>query len=311
MVGMPAPREWLTGPNLEIIQSDREVIALLRQTALDINRMLRRLGATEDQGIGAIVRREQLLLVKRELKREEAQLWEKLGDKIKARRARAAARVIGLGKDMNNHLLGTVGGLVEGAQIAEALAQAEIDAAKSGIDRMMARLAGKSYVPLSERVYNSSVAVQGMIDNLVNSALSRGLSAREFANEAKPFINPDTPGGLRYASMRLARTEINNAAHAVSVDMFSKYPWVERVKWNLSGSHPKPDICNELASGGYKGRGEYAPEDVPAKPHPQCFCFTTPVTPGDDEFLDNLLDGRYDDYLEKYRTPVRTTFGGR
>jgi len=307
MPAAPEPREWLSRPAGVIRLADRDVIRLLEQSQRSVDAILRQIDARTAGGIGDILRREQLLLVKRELKREQSALWAKLGDVVKARRLEAASRVSALGQRLDAHLLKTVAGMVDGADLASAIAQSEVDAAKSGIDRMMARVKGQSYVPLSERVYRSSVVINETTDRLVNSALSRGLSAKEFAREAAPFINPATPGGVRYASMRLARTEINNAAHAVSINNALAKPWVEGMQWHLSGSHPKTDICNDLASGGLKGDGIYLPEEVPAKPHPHCFCFVVPVVPDDDQFIDNLLGGQYNDYLKKYERPVGGT----
>lgn len=294
---IPQPSDWLKANLRTMEAADREVIAILRQAQRDINRMLRIVEARG--GIGAVVRAEQLRLIKRNLMREQASVWRKLGDLIRARRLQAASNVIQLSGIIDAVVLRALG--PEGRQLVSAIAQSETDLAKGAIDRMIARVQGSSYVPLSQRVYRSEVRLGGQVDRLTNSALSRGLSAREFAQEVRAFINPNTPGGLRYASMRLARTEINNAAHATAVINSQDKPWITGMQWHLSGSHPRPDICDQLARGGRHGDGHYPKGGVPAKPHPHCFCFVTPEIEDGDVFLDKLVGGRYDSYLDRYR----------
>lgn len=306
MPALPDPRDWFTKPMRVIQAADRDVIRILDQARRDIDRMLKEI--VRRPGIGNEIRRHQLLLVKRNLQREQAQIWTRLGDVTRARRLEAAARVLDVNLQADEHLLVDIGKVVHGQEIAQAIARAERDNAERAIDRMLARVNGDSYVPLADRVYNSQVNIGGQLDRMINSALVRGLSAKEFATEAQGFINPNTPGGLRYAAMRLARTEINNAAHAVAIDSVADKPWVEGMKWHLSGSHPKPDKCDLLARGGTDGDGIYPKTSVPAKPHPMCFCYVTPALPSDDDFLSSLLGGKYNDYLEKYSPGIGQRF---
>lgn len=298
-MGAPEPREWLT-QQIRLTQAmDREVLAVLQQARRDINRMLREVEARE--GIGAAIRAEQLRLVRRNLMREQAAVWRKLGNIIGARRLKAASNAIQLSQQIDRMLLTAYAGFKDGAKLAESIAQAELDYAERSLDRMIARVQGDSYTPLSERVYNSQVNFGATIDRRINSALTRGLSAREFAREMSDFINPTTPGGIRYAAMRLARTEINNAAHATAIEAARTKPWTEGMQWHLSSSHPRPDECDKFAKGGRKGDGVYPPNEVPKKPHPHCFCFVTPVLPSEEDFLNNLVDGQYDDFLAQFR----------
>jgi hypothetical protein len=298
---LPDPREYLNATLRTTQALDREVLAILHQARLDTNRMLREIESRTNLGIGASIRREQLQLIRRNLFRQQAATWRRLGDAIRARRFEAASKVVEIGRQMDAVLLESVGGLPDGREIAKAIAGAEIDAAEHAMDRMISRVSGDSYVDLSQRVYNSQVSFGSILDRKVNSALVRGLSAREFSREISDFINPNTPGGVRYAAMRLARTEINNAAHAVAIHSQADKPWVIGMRWRLSGSHPKPDECDKLAKGGPKGDGIYRKGETPKKPHPQCFCFVTPETPTDNEFLDALINGEYNDYLKRFQ----------
>jgi hypothetical protein len=73
------------------------------------------------------------------------------------------------------------------------------------------------------------------------------------------------------------------------------------MKWHLSKSHPKADECDAYAKGGTKGMGEgiFRPQDIPRKPHPHCYCYVTPVVMDEDEFLDKLVGGQFDTYLDR------------
>jgi hypothetical protein len=153
-----------------------------------------------------------------------------------------------------------------------------------------------SQIPLSDRVYQSQQLVTGQVDDIINSALSRGASARDLATDVRRFIRPDVRGGVRYAALRLGRTELNNAFHAAQVDTAIKTPWTTSVRWNLSGSHPRPDQCNEYAENA--GTGLWKPEEVPAKPHPNCLCYTTPETPSREEFVRQFTAGEYDSFVD-------------
>jgi len=158
----------------------------------------------------------------------------------------------------------------------------------NNIDSLVRRQIGSAR-PLSERVYDTAKLSKGLVDRAINSGLAQGLNHRQLANKIAPMINPDVKGGVSYASQRLARTELNNAYHAASVERY-KHSFVEGVDWNLSSSHPEGDECDGLAS-----NSPYDMEEVPAKPHPLCFCFLTPGLPSEEDFMKNLFDGKYDD----------------
>lgn len=311
--GRPDPLAYQTQRAIILQRADREVVNLLLQAQRDILRMLHEV-QNRPAGIGRDIREAQLRLVQRNLHAELGKVWRDLGFITEARRAEAAARAIDFNAEINKFRLLT-GGVADGAEIADKIALSEASNAASGIDRMIARTSGASYVPLKDRVYNSSVGIGSQVDRMVNSALIRGLSAAEFAKEVRQFINPLTPGGVRYAAMRLARTEINNAAHAASIQSVRETPWVEKMEWKLSGSHGRPDVCDQLAKGGANHDGRYQKTAVPSKPHPQCLCYVIPVADDDEEFENKLLAGHYNQYLDRYRNlqpgqVVRSGYGG-
>lgn len=292
-MAIPEPTDWSVAYARVQRLADRDILKILQQASRDVNRMLARLAA-QPQGIGNMVREEQLRTVKRNLLREQAAIFDRLGDVVRARRLEAAARAVRLGSAIDTALLEAAGRTGQARTLRDALVR--------GLDRTievaLARM-GASALPLSQRIYATRVWMDGRLDRMINSALARGLSAREFAAEAISWFNPNVPGGTRYAALRLARTEINNAFHAISVTNAVDKPWIDAMKWQLSRSHPKPDICDQYARGGRDGNGIYRPQDVPRKPHPHCFCFVTPVSPDEDEFLDSLVSGKYNDYLDR------------
>lgn len=298
---LPEPEEWRDA-YLKVTQAnDKKVLRILRDSYADISRML-----TEQSGrggVGALVRQQQLKQIQRELLRHQAEMFRKLGLVVEAGRMEAAAAAIELGDEVTRAMLASHLTVAEVAALTDSMAQA----AMRTLDMATARaLSPSGPVPLSQRIYRTSTGVGNQLDRMVNSALARGLSAKEFAREVRPFYNPDVPGGTRYAAMRLARTEINAAAHAIATNHMVDVPWLEAMQWRLSRSHPKADECDTLAKQDTEGLGpgRYSAGKVPSKPHPQCFCYVTPEVQDEDTFLNGLLAGRYDSYIRSH-TGVR------
>lgn len=274
---------------------DRRVYALLRRAASDAEKQMAALAGK--QGIGAVIRREQVAAVKKALHERMATILEREGFLIAAGRERAAAAAILTFETYDKMLMRSI---LDDERVKAYLRSAR-QTSRVGIDAAMQRMLGTSYVPLSEQVYKTTQLSNGLVDRLVESALTRGLSARELALEVRGFILPNVRGGVSYAAMRLGRTEINNAFHAVQAEKARNTPWITGVQWNLSGSHPDPDECDEYASEEHFDGGDpgvFLPNEIPVKPHPQCLCFTTPVTVNQDKFLDGFFAGEYDTFID-------------
>lgn len=143
---------------------------------------------------------------------------------------------------------------------------------------------------LSDRVWRTSISVRSRIDLLLDYHISRGTSAVKIAELLEDFLTPGTksiktrtPYGREgsYAARRLARTEITAAAGRGVVNASQANPFVDGIRWRLSASHPKFDICDIHASGGDNGDGVYSPGNVPTyPPHPHCLCSLLPVPVG-------------------------------
>lgn len=174
-------------------------------------------------------------------------------------------------------------------RVAETLVAGLRAAGASGLKSDAARRARA----LSSRVYHQRALDDGRVVQIIRQGLTAGLSAKELAADVYKYVSPTTPGGASYAAMRLARTEINNAFHERQI-LGATRPGVESVKWNLSGSHPTPDECNVLAAA-----GPYPVDDVPEKPHPNCFCYLTYNMMSPAKFKRKLENGDFDKELDR------------
>ena len=291
----PDPGDWIKANAQELKATDREVLAMLRDAYKAVNAELADLIARDSPLVSAAHRRSQLEQSRARLLSRQADIFQKLGDIVSARRLRSAVRAQRLSAAANASLLEAAGR----ADIAQYLYEGAKFASDRAIDVALARMR-LSTVPLSQRIYRTQVWMDGRLGKLINATLASGINAKDFAKKARDWFNPNTPGGVRYASMRLARTEINNAFHAMTAEKAQSTPWIPNCAWHLSGSHPKKDICNVIASrnNGF-GEGVYKSEDVPVRPHPQCMCYITPEPIDEDAFIDNFLAGDYDDYLDR------------
>lgn len=268
---------------------DRELARVLERAARDIWRRIESLG----DGIGAEVRKAQLRLVLTEIRNVQQEMWVSgVGRVVRDGRRAAAEASESVAETLTRVLY---------AALPERVAQTVSDGlkatARAGIERDFARIPRA----LSTRVYHDFALTSGQVERTIRSGMVSGLSARELAKEVYVFISPTTPGGASYAASRLARTEINNAFHQQQI-AGAKRPGVTAAKWNLSGSHPKPDICNQYADQDEFGLGPgmYPPDEVPpSKPHPQCLCFITYRTMNAREFRDALDRGDFDAELDK------------
>lgn len=271
-------------------KTDRELAVLLREAANDAEKMM--LSLARKQGIGATVRRAQLGGILKQLRQQQADLWgsvtkaTQLG-MMRAGEAAAEAEIV-----MNRVLFDAAGVIM--ADFDEAM---RIQAQES-IANVVSR--GANNIPLSEQVYKSRAWSNNLLNRTIDKGILLGFSADELAAAVKHLISPGARGGVDYAAKRLARTELNNAFHRTQIDLRKGDPWTEGFRWHLSGSHPRPDACNEYADGShFKGGdpGVYKVADVPGKPHPQCLCWLETVTVGTEDFINAMASGKYDNFI--------------
>ena len=171
----------------------------------------------------------------------------------------------------------------------------------------------------SDRIWDLRNHSKTVISDTVAKGVAQGKSARNIAKELEPYLTGVLEiqkglseeeqkgfeiiwkqmrrkrGDLRYNAMRLARTENNNAYREANILSAQQSKWVEGAKWNLSNSHPKPDICDVYASQDLYGlgRGVYPPNSTP-RDHPNGLCFLTDKLVSQEKMLGMIQRGELD-----------------
>jgi hypothetical protein len=231
-------------------------MVILEQTARDIRTRIAGLPQTPSGEI----RQAQLKQVLNEIQVINERMWNSdILNQIAAGNTQAANLAEKPLETLNRHLTGNLL-----PDLAGAVSDSLRATARAGLETAAARVPRD----LSDRVWDNSQLANGKIEDLIRSALNQGLSAKEFAQTVYNFASPRTPGGQSYAAMRLARTEINNAFHEQQRAQGHQIG-VLGTKWNLSGSHPTPDECDEYASHeAGLGEGVWNVDEVPDRPHP-------------------------------------------
>lgn len=220
----------------------------------------------------------------------QAELWRSVGDAVEGGIGDGVTHATEYGALFDEDLMARAG------IAATHWRTSQLATAQQGMVNLISRK--ENGITLSQRVWRNTQAAQRGLDETINVGLAIGKSPAEIAKDVRRFISPDVPGGASYAAMRLGRSEVLNAYHTTSINKMKETPWIEAVKWNLSGSHPRPDECNEYAdSGNLAGDGLWSPDQVPAKPHPNCLCYVTSVSPSLDEFARRYKNGEYDSYI--------------
>lgn len=263
--------------------ADKELRVILRDAADEAEKMVASLA--EKAGIGAQVRQAQLNIMRNQLRRLQAETYQQVGSTLKDQ-MKTAASAAAQGEALIDDVIFSGVGMHLPALEAAHIAQAE-----SAVQSLYARAANG--IPLSSQVYKTQALSNGLVDRQINRAIALGQSAKELAKGVAGMISPATPGGVSYAAQRLGRTELNNAFHRSQINSSMAKPWNEGMKWNLSGSHPRPDECDDYAKVKI-----YPPPGPPGKPHPQCLCYVTTVAKSRQQFLDELMDGEYTTYID-------------
>jgi hypothetical protein len=136
---------------------------------------------------------------------------------------------------------------------------------------------------LSDRIWQTGTETRRKIDMLLAEGIRNGDSAVNIARRLEQYLLPNrapirtnTPYGRdgSYDALRLARSEITLAHSRAALVSAQMNPFVNKMRWNLSPSHPKMDICDGIA--------DASPYDLNNCPvpvtssHSQCMCYLTP-----------------------------------
>ncbi len=269
------------------LQTDTELKRMFQRAAKDAAAQIRKLPKGD-------IRRQQLETVLRTLRKIQSDLWTGGRTNVVSITTAGRARAVEAAVRNAETLLNTVYANMP-TRVAGPLRDGLDAAARENIltDSVRQRRA------LSRRVYRSGQHTMQALETTLRSGLLRGLSADEMAREVTRFIDPSTPGGASYAALRLARTEINNAFHEQQIRNGQR-PDVDKVRWNLSGSHKVPDKCNVYAS-----KGLFDSDKVPDKPHPQCLCYLTYETADVDDLIAMFDAGDFDAEIGRRAAAIR------
>jgi hypothetical protein len=155
---------------------------------------------------------------------------------------------------------------------------------------------------LSDRIWEQDRVLRQNLHSMIEQCINEGLSAVDFSRAVEKYLREPGPawttaikpsvtgrGSIKYNALRLARTETQTAyrtSHALGV---KNNAIVKGIRWNLSGSHPESDICDEWATQDLYGLGPgvYPPESLPPG-HPNCLCFLTDELYQGQELIDRL-----------------------
>lgn len=269
---------------------DGRVRRALEDAAIDAERELLRIAGVE--GVGAAIRRSQLVATRRSLGRILNELFQIVRYAIESGQKDAVDVAIDATLHDERRFLEV---LFPNAKDRQSYERSLKQTAERNIQNMLVRVTGNPR-SLSRRVYHSKQLSNGALNRIINSSIARGDSVSQLAREVKDSIRPDTPGGVGYRAKTLARTEVNNAYHAQSTIQNQDRPWVQSVAWHLSKSHPSSpgDLCET-----YAHRQDFPKDQVPPKPHPNCFCYTTPTLVDFATFRTSLLAGAYNGWLQE------------
>lgn len=279
----PSPKEFRPYRRVQA-KAESELRAILELTARQIQKRI----ASLPVGVGGQVRAAQLRTTLAAISRLQRSLWT----------GRVRALVVAGWKDAEDAAESAVETMtrVAYASLPPVMAEDLVRSLKLSAESGLKSDAARRKRDLSERVYKLRALHDGKVEEIIRAGLIANLSAKEMADSAYQYVSPTVKGGASYAAMRLARTEINNAFHERQLQGATR-PGVKAVKWNLSGSHVVPDKCNTYAA--HNENGHFAPDKVPDKPHPQCFCYLTYITQSPEQFRKALADGAYDDELDR------------
>jgi hypothetical protein len=269
----------------------REMDQMLRDGAAEVEMLVPKL--LEKHTTGGKVKAAQLTLVLRELRVAQSALWGDLGASL---RSGVGAAALKAGANAEGVLATTLA--KHGVPIPPALRAGWIEQAKQGINAILSK--SKNGIPLSRAVYKAQALATGQVDRKIKLGLLLGNNAKAIAKSVKDLILPNVAGGVSYAAHRLARTEINHAYQTTQANRYAEEPWTKGMRWNLSKSHPRPDVCNANAEadGHGLGPGVYPVGQRPES-HPNCLCYQTPVQVSEDEFVDAFLAGDYNSHIDE------------
>lgn len=158
---------------------------------------------------------------------------------------------------------------------------------------------------LSERIWNIGQHNKKIMSDIVRAGAGEDVvtvarSLESYVKKGKTSIVANypnmikrmesrIPANLDYKALRLARTELTAAYGEGVIASAKATPVVKYVKWVISSSHPRKDVCDTNANGGPNGNGIYEAMSCPIYPaHPNCICTLQPAPENTTVVVDKL-----------------------
>lgn len=151
---------------------------------------------------------------------------------------------------------------------------------------------------LSAKLWNQSQVYKDSLEATISTAIEKGMSAVTLSKRINKYLNDwsSLQGDYQekfgkatncydceYRSIRLARNEINIAYRTAEQLRWQQFDFILGYKIKLSGSHPRYDICDDLA-------GDYPKDFKFVGWHPNCLCYTVPIVMSEEEYWSDNRD---------------------
>lgn len=147
-----------------------------------------------------------------------------------------------------------------------------------------------------DRQKGVAISTEKTVKNIVTLGIKQGFGAKEFIETLKDYINPNTKaekpfdiarkalgaskdfrpkdvlaGSVQTNLYEITRNEAAELWRNMTEDAYRDAEWVKGYRWELSGSHPATDICDDLANHGVYEKNEERPYS-----HGHCLCDWVP-----------------------------------
>jgi predicted ABC-type ATPase len=152
---------------------------------------------------------------------------------------------------------------------------------------------------LSAKIWNQSDNYVQEMEYAISSAIEKGMSAVTLSKRLSQYLNDFESlkadyeekyahavecADCEYRSIRLARSEINMAYRNAEQARWQQFDFILGYEIKMSGSHPKPDICDVLT-------GRYPKDFHFTGWHPNCMCYCVPIVMAEDDYW-NMREGK-------------------
>lgn len=170
----------------------------------------------------------------------------------------------------------------------------------------------KNGLYLSDNIWSKSAKYRENMTSIIQSAVAEGQDCVKTARALERYvltgkngretltkeypkmmarIGNRIPSDISYEALRLARSEITSAYGEATISAGMISPSCNGIKFILSGSHPKPDICDDITGVDNYGLGigVYPIDKAPNYPfHPNCLCTILTANEQPEQFVERL-----------------------